>query len=759
MTDTDAEKLCRSFSYSRQRIRRAMGCAFVRLTVSLARRLRRISMSVLISVYLRLTFRSGSRLGLGLALACALLVGPLTVFAQATDSLTAAERAWLAEHPILRVAPDPDYPPVEFFDEQGRYQGIAAETLALLGKKLGIEFEIVQAESWDAVLEMAKAREIDLLSAAVPTPQRREYLQFTASMVEFPGVIIVRDEVTHDLTLKDLRGMQVAVVSGYVWQDYLQTDEPKIKLDKVPDLTTGLRKLSFGLVDAVVENLAIVSYTLEREGISNLRVAGETGYQASLALAVRNDWPELVQILDKGLALITPQERAKILARWVHLKQGRSAQEQTLWYVALAGLVVVSAMAGMVLIWNRSLRHQVHQRTLALQQAGGSLEQRVLERTAELEVTNAKLIKEMAARRRIEDDLRSFRSVLDQTLDCVFMFSADTMKFFYVNQGAIDQVLYSREELFAMAPFDIKPEFSEQRFRETIAPMLKGDVPSITFETLHRRKDGLDVPVEIFLQYVTPQDAEPLFVAIVRDITERRKIDRLKAEFISNVSHELRTPLTAIRGSLGLLAGGAVGALTGPVADLVQVAARNSERLSALVNDILDLEKLEVGKLELFLERCSIVDLVRQSLEDNRSYADRFGVSFELQPPSTDFHVNADRMRIAQVMANLLSNAAKFSAVGGRVIVRVLATANQQAARVEVEDHGIGISDSYKPYVFDKFSQDDTSDMRSSYGSGLGLNISKGIVERHQGSIGFTSTQGQGSCFYFELPMSNGVVS
>lgn len=401
------------------------------------------------------------------------------------------------------------------------------------------------------------------------------------------------------------------------------------------------------------------------------------------------------------------------------------------------------------------LRNQVNQRTLALHQASDELEQRVRDRTAELEVTNTKLINEMAARRRTEDDLRSFRSVLDQTLDCVFMFNADDFKFFYVNQGAMDQVLYTHDELLEMTPVDIKPEFTEQRFREVIAPMLKGDSPSITFETLHRRKNGVEVPVEIFLQYVKPQNADPLFVAIVRDITERRKVDRLKSEFISTVSHELRTPLTAIRGSLGMLTGGVVGALSEPAAELVEIAARNSERLSALVNDILDLEKLEVGKLELHLERCSIVDLVRQSLKENNGYAEQFGVSLTLDSPTEDVFVNADRMRIAQVMANLLSNAVKFSSAGGSVTVRISKTADDKRVRIEVHDHGKGISDSYKPHVFDKFTQDDTSDKRSRYGSGLGLNISKGIVERHQGSIGFTSQQGQGSCFYVELPLVN----
>jgi len=158
-----------------------------------------------------------------------------------------------------------------------------------------------------------------------------------------------------------------------------------------------------------------------------------------------------------------------------------------------------------------------------------------------------------------EQTLHQFKSTLDQTLDCVFMFSADTLRFFYFNQGAMDQVGYTQAELLQMHPFDIKPYYSKEQFRHFLTPLLNDQLSSITFETVHQHKDGRHIPVEIFLQYIHPQNEVARFVAIVRDITERKRLDKIKGEFISTVSHELRTPLTSLRGSLGLILGGAVG--------------------------------------------------------------------------------------------------------------------------------------------------------------------------------------------------------
>jgi diguanylate cyclase (GGDEF)-like protein/PAS domain S-box-containing protein len=450
-------------------------------------------------------------------------------------SLTPAERAWLAEHPVIRLAPDPDFPPIEFIDGDGNYQGIAADYAALVERKLGIKFTITRLQSWDEVLEKAQSREIDMFGAASKSPQRAKYMTFTQPHIQLPGVIIVRNDVAGELQLDDLQQKRVAVVSGYIWQDLLLNDFPDLQLRRVPDLKTGLNETSFGTVDALVANLAIASWYIQREGITNLRVAGESGYFGRYAFATRKDWPELNRILEKTLAAVTPEEHQQILQRWVAVDAGAPFLNRTS-VIVIAGIL---ALLLAILAWNRALKSQVRQRTRdlekqleqrrkaeqALDQVNSELEQRVQDRTARLEDSNQQLRHEITERERIQDDLRRFQMTLDETLDCVFMFDDSELRFFYVNQGAVDQVGYSQDELLDMSPFDIKPDFTESQFRAFIAPFLEKRETAITFETVHQHRDGARIPVEIFLQYVAPENESPRFVAIVRDITDRKRIE------------------------------------------------------------------------------------------------------------------------------------------------------------------------------------------------------------------------------------------
>jgi signal transduction histidine kinase len=239
-------------------------------------------------------------------------------------------------------------------------------------------------------------------------------------------------------------------------------------------------------------------------------------------------------------------------------------------------------------------------------------------------------------------------------------------------------------------------------------------------------------------------------LTIVRDITERKKIERMKNEFVSVVSHELRTPLTSIRGALGLVANGVAGTISPSAQAMITIAHNNSQRLVRLVNDILDIEKIEAGRMLFDLQPTALLPLIQQAIADNGAYGAQLGVSFILEAAESNIYVNADRDRLLQVLTNLISNATKFSLPNSSVTISVRRLAGQ--AQIAVADCGLGIPEEFHSRIFQKFAQADSSDTRHKGGTGLGLSITKAIVERCNGQIWFTSQVGQGTTFYVDLP-------
>lgn len=263
-----------------------------------------------------------------------------------------------------------------------------------------------------------------------------------------------------------------------------------------------------------------------------------------------------------------------------------------------------------------------------------------------------------------------------------------------------------------------------------------------------RRSSGAPFACELALFEFSTDDEERHFAAHMLDVSERQEVERLKTDFVATVSHELRTPLTSIRGALGLLASGVIGPLQPEARELVAVAERNSVRLITLINDILDFEKIENGKVELDLRPTSVYRVLERSVETIGGYALQEGVELELY--CVDATVLADEARLIQVIVNLLSNAVKYSHRGGVVTLR--ATAHAGAVEVNVEDRGSGISEAAQGKLFQRFRQIDAGDARRKPGTGLGLAICKAIIEQHGGTIGVTSREGEGSTFWFRVP-------
>ncbi|WNG15849.1 ATP-binding protein [Cystobacter fuscus] len=312
---------------------------------------------------------------------------------------------------------------------------------------------------------------------------------------------------------------------------------------------------------------------------------------------------------------------------------------------------------------------------------------------------------------------------------------------------------YSEQALLARPLLELVHEEERAATAEWLARGAQGE-PLPRFEHRCRGQDG----TWHWLQWnATVNVEEGIFYGVARNVTEQkrleakqRQVELMKSEFVSTVSHELRTPLTSIRGSLGLLEGGILGELPPQAQDMVRIARTNTERLIRLINDILDLEKMESGKLDFQLEPLELGTLLAQAVEAHQGYAEECGARVELALAAPGARALVDGDRFLQVLANLLSNALKFSPRGERVTLRLERVGSR--LRVSVEDHGPGIPESFRARIFEKFAQADGSDSRRKGGTGLGLSITRALVTQLGGTLDFVSREGVGTTFRVELP-------
>ncbi|NRD55735.1 hybrid sensor histidine kinase/response regulator [Corallococcus exiguus] len=357
-------------------------------------------------------------------------------------------------------------------------------------------------------------------------------------------------------------------------------------------------------------------------------------------------------------------------------------------------------------------------------------------------------------KRRAEEALGRFKTTLDATLDCVLMFTPDSLTLAYANAGAAKQLSSSVEELVGLSVLEVESAFDETGFRKLLAPLMSGTLPSQTYSTNHRRRDGSEVPVEVVLQYVAEGEGAGRFISVARDITERQRAEtalRLASEakdaFLAAASHELRTPLAAAKGHahLALLKlGGQTEA--GPGKSL-QIINRQIDRMAKLVEDLLDISRLQAGRLSLELEPFDLSQLVLETRDRMAVLSQTHELMVELPER---LEGTWDRGRLDQVLTNLLSNAIRYSPEGGQVLVR-LAVEGDSGVHLSVKDQGVGIPSEKQRLIFERFGRAHGS----KYGGlGLGLTISQGIVEQHGGRIWAesTGTVGQGSTFNVWLP-------
>lgn len=427
-------------------------------------------------------------------------------------------------------------------------------------------------------------------------------------------------------------------------------------------------------------------------------------------------------------------------------------------------------------------RKQAEKKICAL---NAELEQRVQERTAELRRANRRLLEEINERERALRDRKQTQASLERLSrqsELILNSAGEGIyglnchgKITFVNPAAARMLGYGVKELINLFMHEVvkhsKPDGVRYFLEDNpiYATLQNGTVQHVTDDIFYRR-DGSKFPVEYVSTPIREQKKIVGAVVIFKDITERQIIERMKDEFVSVVSHELRTPLTSIRSALGLLARGSLNNQPEKSQRMLEIAFDNTNRLVRLINDILDIERINSGKVTMHKQTCNAADLMIQAVDEMRAMAEKAEIHLELTPASVQLWADPDR--IIQTITNLLSNAIKFSPPGSTVWLSVelqqegkvrkadcveknkFTTSPTSYLLFQIKDQGRGIPEDKLETIFDRFQQVDASNSRHQGGTGLGLAICRSIVQQHGGKIWAESILGKGSTFYFTLPIS-----
>ncbi len=505
----------------------------------------------------------------------------------------------------------------------------------------------------------------------------------------------------------------------------------------------GRRDLSLGNLTPVLSSAFDPVLVLDRHGA--VRAANPAGIQLFGSRA-RPGTP------DAAGQIVLEDSRSRWIERIQAAREERGDGEQVTEEVTLLleDGTPFPARCSMVAVDTEGERVVVvHIRDLRPEQAIAELEETL--RTNTRQLTQKELELQITQARKA--------AIFSASLDCIVGLDSE-WKVIEWNQATVTTFGYSDDELKGV-PFDrlVHASISSDACRNGSSPAAEDASSAVEcpvgerFETCAERRDGTMFPAEVSVVQVEVP-GPPLFTAYITDITERKNVEHIKNEFISIVSHELRTPLTSIRGSLGLLEGGVAGPIEGKVRELVHIARSNSDRLIRLVNDMLDLEKMQSGKDELRMEPVhpqELVDAARAAVE---GMAEEAGVRI-VQRTVTGPVLEGDKDRLVQAVTNLLSNAVKASPEGAEVVVEGRIQSDGTFA-LSVTDSGPGIPPDQMPRLFNQFQRLDNPAFRKKRGTGLGLAITKTIMNRHGGTIEVESTVGQGSTFTLVMPVSGG---
>ena len=660
--------------------------------------------------------------------------------------LPAQYSQWLNQHPIIKLGNDPHRFPIDFFNKNHEFSGIAADYLQLISEKLGVAITPLKSISWKESIAMGEQGLVDMFACMSITSQRKELYLFSKPYIVFPTVIFLHENAQFISNLKDLNYKRIAIVEERHILEQIQVDYPLISIQLVENLMDGINLLINQQVDALIDNIASVTFYCAKEGITQIKAGAVTPYQFEARFAVRKDWPEWVNILDLYIDNMSESEKYAIHHKWFKFEQDIIIYWNELWQILIYSLAVIIMILGFILFWNRRLRVEI------------------------------------SLRKKVELNLTNSESQLSQIINFL-----PYPTWVINNAGHVVAWNLAIEKLTGLPSSKIVgqgnyayafPFYNENR------PMLIDYVNQWRneYETYYSsiRFEGKIIVTEAYYQNILggrylSESASPLYnlsdeivgaIESIHDITEQKKsgemllkakleaeeANKAKSSFLATMSHEIRTPMNSIIGMTHLV-------LSTQLKDkqlyYVKTIQNSANLLLRIINDILDFSKIESGKIEIEEIPFNLKNVMNEVYESicPSLLSKQLDYQFEMAE-HTPISLLGDPLRIKQILLNLLTNAIKFTNKG---FVRVAIDWSNESKpetiqlKFAIQDTGIGLTKDQINKLFVPFTQADSSTTRKYGGSGLGLAICKTLTELMGGNISVMSEPNVGTTFVFTI--------
>lgn len=632
---------------------------------------------------------------------------------------TQEEKEWIKANPSIKVGVDNAWQPFDFINKEGKHDGMSADYLTLISQMTGLHFVVEKHAQWSEVLDVAKHKQLDMIAAIAPTDERLKYLDFTNSYMKYTFVLVTADKNSFFYEISDFNSKRIGVIKSYITEDILRQGYPEIEVVSYDDLNALLEGMVSGEIDAIFDNAVSMAHYIKKQGYSHLKMVtlGEQKRQISMAVTKGNEM--LLSILNKALNAISTAEKLMIRNKWISFEYEKTIDYALLYKII--GLFLFFSLA--MLYWYRKLSAEVYKRK----------------------------------------ESESQMSMLMDTIPLNVIVSGYDGSVLRANAYALETFSIAAEDVFT---YNVMQFYSNPLEREDIMKTIKeeGKVKNRIVKFQHLDMNEMDIMISIIpIVY----DGKKALLTIAVDLTKRIAMEedlrqaktladaanKSKSDFLANMSHEIRTPMNAIIGFTELLNEEVKEARLKGYIKTIKGAGHT---LLTLINDILDLSKIEAGKLEIYKRATNVFDLSEEVLSIFMIAVREKDVDLILDiDDNIPKSLLLDDIRLRQILVNLIGNAVKFTEEGFIKLKMCAVNVDDHLSKLDleivIEDTGIGISTSQRESIFQSFEQKVGQDNRKYGGTGLGLSISKRLIEMMGGKVSLESIEGEGSKFFLHL--------